>query len=131
MDETPGGRVDEPPGDSRWGGHFCGEMNMAIQFACPCGKPLQARDDFAGRKMRCPACGSVLTIPSPGGSTPSIATAASVGSTPATPMTGEAKEVIATAAIAGGQSAATRISQTDMGVESGAGTGGGYAGTGR
>src|SRR5690349_19106565 len=36
---------------------------MAIRFACQCGKPLQAPDNFAGRKMRCPACGTVLTIP--------------------------------------------------------------------
>jgi hypothetical protein len=40
---------------------------MAIRFACQCGKPLQSREDFAGRKMRCPACGAILTIPNAGG----------------------------------------------------------------
>lgn len=37
---------------------------MPIQFACACGKALQAKDAFAGRKMRCPQCQQVLTIPS-------------------------------------------------------------------
>ncbi len=36
---------------------------MPIQFACACGKQLQAKDEFAGRKMRCPNCQEVLTIP--------------------------------------------------------------------
>ena len=36
---------------------------MAITFACTCGKKLQAREEFAGRKMKCPKCGTVLQIP--------------------------------------------------------------------
>src|SRR5438128_11989683 len=36
---------------------------MAIRFACACGKKLQARDDFGGMLMKCPACQRVLTIP--------------------------------------------------------------------
>src|SRR5437016_3533086 len=36
---------------------------MAIKFACECGKKLQARDDLGGRKMKCPTCQRVLTIP--------------------------------------------------------------------
>lgn len=39
---------------------------MAIRFSCQCGKPLHAREEFAGRKMRCPACGIVLSIPDSG-----------------------------------------------------------------
>lgn len=36
---------------------------MAITFTCLCGKPMKARDEFAGRKMRCSACKKVVTIP--------------------------------------------------------------------
>ncbi len=36
---------------------------MAIAFSCACGKQLRARDEFAGRKIRCPGCQTVLTIP--------------------------------------------------------------------
>jgi DNA-directed RNA polymerase subunit M/transcription elongation factor TFIIS len=36
---------------------------MAIPFTCPCGKKLQAKDDFAGRRMKCPSCQRVLNIP--------------------------------------------------------------------
>src|SRR5262245_47210614 len=38
---------------------------MAITVKCSCGKCLQARDDLAGKKARCPGCGSVLTLPPP------------------------------------------------------------------
>ena len=37
-----------------------------IQFACPCGKALHARDEFAGQTTRCPACGRELDIPGEG-----------------------------------------------------------------
>jgi hypothetical protein len=36
---------------------------MAISFSCTCGKQLRARAEFAGRKIRCPGCQSVVTIP--------------------------------------------------------------------
>src|SRR5262245_53442310 len=36
---------------------------MPITFTCDCGKPLQAEDQYAGRKTRCPACGRELAIP--------------------------------------------------------------------
>ena len=36
---------------------------MAIAFACACGKSLHAKDELAGKKTRCPGCGSILTIP--------------------------------------------------------------------
>src|SRR5439155_16445458 len=36
---------------------------MPITFTCDCGKPLQAEDQNAGRKTRCPACGRELAIP--------------------------------------------------------------------
>src|SRR5215831_16798987 len=38
---------------------------MPIAFGChQCGKQLQARDEFAGRRLKCPGCGTILTIPS-------------------------------------------------------------------
>src|SRR5262245_45363252 len=37
---------------------------MAISFSCACGKQLRAREQFAGRRMKCPDCQKVLTIPS-------------------------------------------------------------------
>lgn len=36
---------------------------MAITVICRCGKKLAVRDELAGRKGKCPACGSVLSIP--------------------------------------------------------------------
>jgi DNA-directed RNA polymerase subunit RPC12/RpoP len=31
--------------------------------ACTCGKKLRARDDLAGKKVKCPGCGRLLTVP--------------------------------------------------------------------
>jgi hypothetical protein len=36
---------------------------MPIPFGCECGKRLQAKDEFAGKKMKCPGCGKLLEIP--------------------------------------------------------------------
>ena len=33
---------------------------MPIQIACACGKKLNVRDELAGKKVKCPACGGVL-----------------------------------------------------------------------
>jgi protease PrsW len=38
---------------------------MAISFRCACGKKLSAKDELAGRSVRCPACSTVLKIPVP------------------------------------------------------------------
>src|SRR5438876_7203 len=38
---------------------------MPIAFQCGCGKQLRVRDDLAGKKARCPSCGTVLAVPSP------------------------------------------------------------------
>jgi len=40
---------------------------MAIMFKCSCGKVMQAREEFAGRKVKCSACDAVLLIPKPHG----------------------------------------------------------------
>ena len=36
---------------------------MSIQFVCVCGKHLRAREDMAGRRSMCPACGAPVGIP--------------------------------------------------------------------
>ncbi|MBN2023396.1 MAG: hypothetical protein JW809_11465 [Pirellulales bacterium] len=36
---------------------------MAIRVTCSCGYALVARDEFAGKRGRCPYCGEVLTVP--------------------------------------------------------------------
>ena len=38
---------------------------MSIPVRCQCGKAFAARDDLAGKRVKCPACGGVLQIPSP------------------------------------------------------------------
>jgi hypothetical protein len=49
----------------RWPGIKQG-VSMAIEFSCQCGKQIKVADKFAGRSGKCPACGSVITIPDPG-----------------------------------------------------------------
>jgi hypothetical protein len=36
-----------------------------IRFACKCGKQLQAKDAYAGKRVQCPACGRAPTVPNP------------------------------------------------------------------
>jgi hypothetical protein len=36
---------------------------MPIQIKCACGKSLQAKDEFAGKKVRCPGCSAILVAP--------------------------------------------------------------------
>lgn len=38
---------------------------MAITVVCSCGKKFQVKDELAGRRGKCAACGQSLTIPSP------------------------------------------------------------------
>lgn len=36
---------------------------MAIEVKCDCGALFQAKDEWAGRRAKCPKCGRVLTVP--------------------------------------------------------------------
>src|SRR5581483_819708 len=38
---------------------------MAIRFQCPCGTQLQAKDEDAGKQVRCPGCKTVLKLTYP------------------------------------------------------------------
>jgi hypothetical protein len=42
-----------------------GEVTVAINLTCDCGRKLQIKDEFAGKEGRCPACGRTLQIPFP------------------------------------------------------------------
>lgn len=42
-----------------------GAVSMSISVACTCGKKLSVKDEFAGKRGKCPACGAMLTIPQP------------------------------------------------------------------
>ena len=36
---------------------------MPISGTCACGKDYKFKDEFAGRRAKCPACGQVVMIP--------------------------------------------------------------------
>src|SRR5580704_8997042 len=36
---------------------------MSISLSCTCGKVLKAKDEMAGKRAKCPACGAVLRVP--------------------------------------------------------------------
>jgi hypothetical protein len=36
---------------------------MSISLSCECGKKLAVKDELAGKKVKCPGCASVLTVP--------------------------------------------------------------------
>lgn len=36
---------------------------MAIVFSCACGKQLSSKEEFAGRRICCPKCQEIVTIP--------------------------------------------------------------------
>jgi hypothetical protein len=36
---------------------------MPISLKCACGRALRAKDELAGRKVRCPQCSAVLNVP--------------------------------------------------------------------
>jgi hypothetical protein len=38
-------------------------MAMPIAIMCECGKSIRVKDEFAGKKVRCPACKAVVRVP--------------------------------------------------------------------
>jgi hypothetical protein len=37
---------------------------MAISLTCECGKRLTVKDELAGKRVKCPGCATILTVPS-------------------------------------------------------------------
>jgi hypothetical protein len=38
---------------------------MPIAVTCDCGRAMRVKDEVAGKKVRCPGCSAVLTVPKP------------------------------------------------------------------
>jgi hypothetical protein len=38
---------------------------MAISFSCACGRKINAKDEHAGKRVKCPGCQQPITVPSP------------------------------------------------------------------
>lgn len=36
---------------------------MPVHTECPCGQKVKARDELAGKRVRCPACGQIVVLP--------------------------------------------------------------------
>jgi hypothetical protein len=41
------------------------ETLMPIPLQCDCGRSMRVKDELAGRKVKCPQCAAVLTVPQP------------------------------------------------------------------
>jgi phage FluMu protein Com len=48
---------------------------MPVTFECSCGKQLRVADEFAGKRIRCPACKEVQTVPETAAASPITAKA--------------------------------------------------------
>ena len=38
---------------------------MPISISCECGKRMAVREDLTGKRVRCPECNAVVTVPEP------------------------------------------------------------------
>jgi hypothetical protein len=45
---------------------------MPIDLACQCGRKLRAKDEHAGKRLKCPDCGAVIGIPVPALERPAV-----------------------------------------------------------
>jgi RNA polymerase sigma factor (sigma-70 family) len=45
--------------------HMPAKPESLVTFSCTCGKRLKAKVGLAGRKLKCPQCGTALSVPSP------------------------------------------------------------------
>lgn len=55
---------------------------MPISVACACGKKFQAKDELAGKRVKCPGCGQPLLIPAPQAAKPQQAGAGAQAAKP-------------------------------------------------
>lgn len=56
---------------------------MGLSVTCVCGKTVVARDEFAGRRAKCPNCGAVVKLPGVEVEAPAAARVPDVSSSPA------------------------------------------------
>ena len=63
---------------------------MPIQLKCTCGKAVSVRDEMAGKAVKCPACQSVIRVPTVGAAKPAPSSAAKPASS-GTPRAATAK----------------------------------------
>jgi DNA-directed RNA polymerase subunit RPC12/RpoP len=57
-----------------------------IEFACDCGKLLRVKDEYAGRRVHCPACGVRLVVPVAAGLESRLAAVAAEAATDPSPV---------------------------------------------
>ncbi len=43
-------------------GYEKGTRTMSISLRCECGKQLVVKDQLAGKRVKCPSCGSPITV---------------------------------------------------------------------
>jgi hypothetical protein len=59
-------------------------MAMAIAFSCSCGRKINAKDEHAGKRVKCPQCQQVITVPAAtGGARPQAVAAGAAARKPA------------------------------------------------
>ena len=58
---------------------------MAIAFSCSCGRKINAKDEHAGKRVKCPGCQQPVTVPS-AGAVAKPAVMASAGAKAAAPV---------------------------------------------
>ena len=65
---------------------------MAIGFSCSCGRKINAKDEHAGKRVKCPGCQQPVTVPAGGAAAAKPAMAAAGAKTaPSTPRKAPAK----------------------------------------
>ncbi len=50
---------------SRLGANHVEMRGYAVIITCKCGKKLKVRDEMAGKRAKCPTCGSIIPVPKP------------------------------------------------------------------
>jgi len=76
---------------------------MSIAFECSCGKKMSAKDEFAGRRLRCPDCQRVVTIPK--------STAAGMMPLPANPIKAPSSQLLAQPTLTNSEVAALELTR--------------------
>ena len=64
---------------------------MPIQVTCACGKVYRFKDEVAGKRAKCPACGGVVSIPRKSAPPPCVGDSSIPPQRPATPPCGRAE----------------------------------------